>query len=178
MPYFLRKVAAPSASTRIATTTSSVPVQTSVAAVRELVSVLSAASAPQLLSLVDEDDVSPDDGGLMPCKRKDMDAGGERPVAVDLEDCGFVLRETSTVHVEESLEVDPEVLHLEEMSVSASMRPAEDMVEGEVHNDCFALSRQEEASSSGVAAYVLSAVNMCCSNGVEHNLLLITSEGR
>lgn len=80
---------------------STVLVSTSTAKVWEPVSVLSTTPARQLYSLVDEDDVSPDDGGLMPRKRRVVAAGGEGSAAVDVGGSGFVLQETSTIHIGE-----------------------------------------------------------------------------
>lgn len=40
-----------------------------------------------------------------------MDAGGEKPMAVDLEECDFVLRETSISYVGEIPEAGSEVTH-------------------------------------------------------------------
>lgn len=79
-----------------------------------------------------------------------MDAGGERPVVVELEDHDFVLRETVILHIGVSPEAGPEAPTLEE----ASMHLAEDKVEGEVHEDGISLMSQEETTSSGVAVDV------------------------
>lgn len=141
MPSFPRKAAAPSASVPVVATMPSEPVTTLTIAVREPVSIPSVASACQLLLLVDEDDISLDDDSLIPRKRRAVDVGGERTVAVGSEGCDFILREISIVYVGESPEAGPEVLHLEEMNMSASVHPVEDVVEGEVHNDGLALPR-------------------------------------
>lgn len=77
MPSFWRKADTPAASAYIGTTVASVPTPSSAAVVRDPAHVPSSASAPQLLSPIDEDDdISPDDGSLVPRKRKAMDAGG------------------------------------------------------------------------------------------------------
>lgn len=108
-------------------------------------------SVSPLYRLIDEDDESlPSDGDLMPQKRRVMDIAGERPAATDVGDCGFILRETATMHSRESLKGSLETICLEVMDI----RPEGAAVEGVVDRDAHVLPRREEASSSSVAADV------------------------
>nr|XP_033513953.1 uncharacterized protein LOC117278587 [Nicotiana tomentosiformis] len=130
MPSFWRKTVALSASSLVATTAPSVPAPTLTIALQEHASIPSDASAPQHFSLVDEDaDISLEYDGLMPRKRRTIYAGEESPIAVDLEEGDFTLRETTVVHVGESTGIDSECLHLEEMNINAPVRLAGETIE-------------------------------------------------
>lgn len=142
MPSFWRKADTPAASAYIGTTVASVPTPSSAAVVRDPAHVPSSASAPQLLLLIDEDDgVSPEEVSLMPRKRRAIDAGGERPIVIDLEEGNFVLRETAIVYVGENASVGSEVPHVEEINMNPTMHPAEETVEDGTHDDGLALPR-------------------------------------
>lgn len=108
-------------------------------------------SASSSYHLIDEnDDHLAGDENLMPHMRRVMDAVGKRSATTDVGDCGFVLRETATLHIRESPEASPKTICLEDTNI----RPDEAEVEGVVGRDSLVLPRHKETSSSGVAVDV------------------------
>ncbi|XP_009615742.1 uncharacterized protein [Nicotiana tomentosiformis] len=102
-----------------------------------------------LYRLIDEEDEPlPDDGDLMPRKRRAVNVVRVGSTTADAGDCGFDLRETATVIIGESPEANPEVVGLEDMNV----RPTEDVVEDGMSRHSPSVLGCDEASSSGVSA--------------------------
>lgn len=124
MPSFRKRSVTPLVSVPVAATVPSAPTSILAATVQESASVPTAALAPQLFSLIDEDDeVSPSDGDLKPRKRRVVDARGEVSFAIDSLGDDLVLRETMTFQIREDTGVSTEVPQLEEVAMDALVRP-------------------------------------------------------
>lgn len=68
-------------------------------------------SASPLYHIIDEDD---EPFLSIPRKKSVVDVMGARSAAADVGDNGFILRETTTMHIRESLESSPETICLED----------------------------------------------------------------
>lgn len=138
------------ASVPIMTIVSSAHVPTLAIAVQDPTFVTTATSIPQRFSFIDEDnDVSPDDGGLRPHKRRDVDVGGEAPLAIDSEEGDIILRVTVVIYVGENTGVDFEAPQQKEVDAGMLVHPeGEDIVEVALDDGNHALPQQEQASIS------------------------------